>query len=567
MAMRPTQVLRWAWDAIAGAIVQPPSANAEAGFTTAQRPPAQWFNALFNNVFSWVDFLRGPHVEHWTRVAWGTSPGSYDATSPVLLAVDAYTTDAVGAAYRYAIAGWETTGPTSTLHVSQRGNTWTRRTNTPGALGKPTALALSRGGASDLWLMADDASQIFYTAVDAGGAGGAIGSAGGSWSTATVPGGMGDVVAIACADDGSAVAITGALGAYTTDGATWTNITEGSARTGNATDIVWDGVKFVYVCVDGKVYSCATAGGTFAHSATLPASGAWRLAAGESGCVLAHQYVSSAVEDFHYSDNSASSFAAVSPVSIEQADGTIPSVLRITKIAYNDGTWLATSTYAPFLWVSNDAETWLPLRMPVSGTDLALYNIAWDGGAWIVAGNGWVLQCPRGADPSGAALVASTTPATLSDAASLRGVTIATDAPADNDVLTYDLAQDRWEPRAPAAASLNVLSSPTVSTANATQTTCGTLAVATDTTVLLDVLVMAARDDGSTSVAWQLLVTATNVAGTLTVRGSVVVTGPTDAATTWGVTVDVSGTSLRVRVTGAAATAIDWSASASRVVI
>lgn len=118
-----------------------------------------------------------------------------------------------------------------------------------------------------------------------------------------------------------------------------------------------------------------------------------------------------------------------------------------------------------------------------------------------------------------------------------------------------------------AVTATNLLSSPTAATADATQTTCGTLAVATGTTVLLDVMVLAAKTDRSTSCAWRLLVTATNVAGTLTIRGSVLVTGPTDAATTWDATVAVSGTSLRVRVTGEAAVNIDWSAAATAVVI
>ena len=45
-----------------------------------------------------------------------------------------------------------------------------------------------------------------------------------------------------------------------------------------------------------------------------------------------------------------------------------------------------------------------------------------------------------------------------------------------------------------------------------------------------------------------------------------VVVTPDDPGSAWAATVDVSGTSIRVRVTGAAATSLDWIAAGSLLV-
>jgi hypothetical protein len=77
----------------------------------------------------------------------------------------------------------------------------------------------------------------------------------------------------------------------------------------------------------------------------------------------------------------------------------------------------------------------------------------------------------------------------------------------------------------------------------------------------VELLVTAARSDLSAACGWKLYVTVVNTAGAVSlVSGGALIVGPTDGATTWAVTVDVSGTALRLRVTGAAATTIDWTA-------
>lgn len=442
---RPTQVPRWAWGNSAS-LVQPPTLSAAGGFTTAQRPPAPWFNWQFNALGAWVDYLRSPNVESWVRIAWATSPGSYDSSSPVLLAVDATTTDVTGAAYRMVIAGWET-GPTSTLHVSQRGNAWTRRTNLPGGFSKPTALAHLSNAAR--WVIADDTPAVWYAPHDAGAGTSPVGGSSSGWvsCSGTSDDGSGALTAVKAfaSNTSQAIAITTAGGLWSADGVTWAAISESTSRTGNGLDVVWDGANFVYVTSAGEIYASPTASGSFALKTTLAGGAAdWRLAVGASGEVLAYVRNSGSVLDLYRSTNSGTSWSALTPVAPNGDDGATRTVIRLSCVRGHDGVWVATSTVAPFLWVSNDATNWTPLRMPVSGAG-ALQAVAWDGGAWVAAGNGWIIQCPRGADPSAGDYVADSTPSTLADAASLRGRRIETGTPSNGDTLVWNSSTELWE--------------------------------------------------------------------------------------------------------------------------
>lgn len=447
MAQRPNFMQRWGYGAAPGALVQPPDGTAAAGFATAQRPPAQYFNWLFSNAFAWADYLRGPNVEHWTRTAWGTSPATYDDPTKMFLAVDTVTVDAVGAAYRYVIVGQETSGTLLTARVSRRGNEWTRRTNTTvTATLAPTALAI----ASSRWLLGADDATIHIATADAGGATGPVGNgSAGDWSAASTPGGMTNVVAFAVRSATEAFALTDDGGVISVDnGNTWTAYTgtSGTARSGNGSDCLWTGSAYVFVTTDGQIYASSTLGGTFAYKTDLGATFTWRLATDGNGGVLAYRAGNGSSLDIFWSADSGATWETITPSS---------AFIRLQRIRYHEGTWLACSTVAPFLWASNDHETWIKLRMPVSGTDLALYDLAWDGGAWIVVGNGWTLQCPRGMDPSDADSVweSGTTESTLVDAAYLRGNEVSDAPPSDGDVLTWDNAAGVWEPVAPSGGA------------------------------------------------------------------------------------------------------------------
>ena len=110
----------------------------------------------------------------------------------------------------------------------------------------------------------------------------------------------------------------------------------------------------------------------------------------------------------------------------------------------------------------------------------------------------------------------------------------------------------------------STLAPSTVHTDDATVTTLESIPTTTDKGHAIDLLVTAVQGDRSAQVAWRILATVTNAAGVCTVR-DVVVT-PSDPGSAWVATVDVSGTSIRVRVTGAAATSLDWIAAGSLLV-
>lgn len=447
---RPGYLQRWGYAASVGALVQPPDGSAGAGFSTAQRPPAQWFNWCFANWADWINFLRGANHEHWTRTAWGTSPSTFDANLPLFLAVDTETADAVGAAYRYVIAGQETGTPnTAALRVSQRGNAWTRLTNvTATSSAVPCALAyVPNPAASGSWLLGCDDASINYCAADAGGGTGPVGSGSGNWSVSSTPGGMTDVVAFAVKEATKIFALTVDGGVQSTDqGITWTAYagTSGTARSGNGSDACWTGNAFLFVTTDGQIYKSATVGGVFAYVTDLGGTATWQLATDGDGGVLAYRVNSGSLLDIFWSADDGATWETITPTA---------GFLRIQRVRHHAGTWLACSTVAPFLWSSNDHETWRKLRMPV-GTDAALYDIAWDGGAWICAGNGFVIQCPRGHDPGDAddAWSPGASSAPLVDAGYLRGVEVSSTAPTSGQTLVYNSTGGVWEPSSAGAS-------------------------------------------------------------------------------------------------------------------
>jgi len=587
-------VPRWATSSVAQ-LVQPPTGDAADGFDVEEEPPAQWFNWLLHNYGRWIDFLRGAHVEHWTRVAWGTSPARFNSTSLLRLAVDTATVDSVGAAYRYVVAGVEPDG-TAALRVSQRGNEWEARRNLPAGAGAPTAL----GVAGSNWLVGLDDGTIHYGAVDDGTTAGPVASAAVGWSTASVPGSPTQVQAFACNPVGGRVfALTTAGGLYSDNsGATWTAFTEsGTARSGNGLDAVYTGSLWALISQSGQVYASSD-GATFVYKATVAVwSGEWRIAADAAGKLVAWRAEQSSALDLYTSTDGGVTWTAVTPAGATLA--------YLTGLRFADGTWMATSSRAPWLLVSNDLVSWRALRPPVSATGPAsLRALAWDGGAWVAAGNGFVLHCPRGSDPTPGDLVVDDSPGTLTDAASLRGRLISTTAPTNGQVYAWNSSTLRWtavtpssggttsplttngdlwfysttDARLPIGTTAQVLTvasglpawrslpwathtSTGVQTTDATQTTCGSYTTSSNSAVTIKLLVTALKSDFSASSGWELTVTARNAGGTVTLEGGgAIIVGPTDTGTAWSVTVDVSGADVRLRVTGAAATTVDWTA-------
>lgn len=60
MATKPTTLPRWAEDTGGNQvnISTPPSGKQDVGWLTAEKPPSQWFNYLFNLIYRWCAYLR-----------------------------------------------------------------------------------------------------------------------------------------------------------------------------------------------------------------------------------------------------------------------------------------------------------------------------------------------------------------------------------------------------------------------------------------------------------------------------------------------------------------------------
>lgn len=104
----------------------------------------------------------------------------------------------------------------------------------------------------------------------------------------------------------------------------------------------------------------------------------------------------------------------------------------------------------------------------------------------------------------------------------------------------------------------------TVNTTNATQTTAATFAIASGNTYLIEARITARRTGGSAGTAedgasYVRRGTYTTKSGTVTLMGSVQTIG-TDAEdqAAWDATLDISGSNVRVRVTGATNNNITW---------
>lgn len=595
---RPAQVPRWAWDASAD-LVQPPAGSAKMGFGAQEEPPAQWFNWVWNAHGAWIDFLRGPGVERWTRNAWSGSPASFDAPSlpsiPVVAwDVDATTEDTGGAAYRYAVVGTET-GPAYTMYVSQRGNAWTRRTLPGTVVDSPTALAV----AGSRWVLGDGAGVIHHGVVDDGTGVGPM-AGGTAFAAASLPGTLAAIKAFA-AGSSRVFCLTNDAGVYSDDdGQNWSAYSvSGTARSGDGTSAVWDGNYYVFCTATGQVYNSAE-GAAFAYKSTLGAATKWRLAAGDSGEVVAWRRNESTAHTLKRSVDSGASWTDITPT---QSGATI----RITDLKWHGGVWIATSSYAPFLWVSNDLQSWRALRPPVSGS-AALYAVAWDGGAWAAVGNGFTLLCDRAADPADGLYVALDVPSTLADAGSLRGLLVSSTAPTNGQVLAWNSGTSRWTPTTIATSSSptttrgdiirrgasaderlalgtsgyvlssdgtdvvwvktpgpwETFTSGGVTTTDDTTTTCGATYAPTAGGHFVEIHVRAETSDLATCAAWVVRAHVKNVSSTVTISGSgggdVSVDGPVGDAVAWTVALDVSGGAVRLRVTGALATTIDWTA-------
>ncbi len=100
-----------------------------------------------------------------------------------------------------------------------------------------------------------------------------------------------------------------------------------------------------------------------------------------------------------------------------------------------------------------------------------------------------------------------------------------------------------------------------VQTADGTQTTCGSYTIALATVVNITAYIEAYSAAAGDAKVFQLAGGIERIAGGAVILGSVlnlITAQGTAGATTWAATMDVSGNDVRVRVTGALATTIEW---------
>lgn len=608
---------RFAWSASAD-LVEPISSIADDGFPAAYRPPAQWFNYLFHYSLAWSDFLRGPGWGAWTRAAHGGSAATF--TSITGLAVDIDDTRARAQRYRYAITG-AASGPAAKIAVSRNGLTWQDR-DVPTSADSLAGIAqvgvywVTWGlvGATDTaWSTpVHDGSSASAIGASSASDWTAVAALGGLPLRGIVDGG-GDIYALRRGGAGQYNVVGSA-----NDGTTWpySGATSWGSGSGRATSIAYDDSRSRHIVASsiGQVASLPplstfpTGGGALGTMSGIAADARVQLVVGGPSDARTLLAWASYRED---------GTTALSATQLwRSTDGgttwsaiTVPTAwgATITDIAHVDGSWIATQSAAPYLWRSDDdGQNWERLPLPVAEeSSWALYRAAYADGQIVATGLTWTVYSTR-ASATSPGTWTSREPSYLADAGYLRGRTIATTAPSSGQVYTWNSGTSQWEPTSASSFTVTTtrgdiivrgasvdqrlavgasgrylrsdgtdpgwstipstdvtglpwsdrISPATVQTTDATTTTLKSYTTTTGKGHALDLIVSATQSDRSAQVVFKILASVTNAAGTCTVR-DVVIT-PTDPASTWVATVDVSGTDIRVRVTGAGGTTIDW---------
>lgn len=559
---------QWAHAALSGRVIVPLAGKAAEGYEAEEAVPAGWFNYHLNLTGQWLGYLAGPSLTTWASHLLPEGDSAF--ATPMRAAVDAVTEDGTEAQYRYIIATHDTTG--SCVLVSRRGQEWVLRRNFPGT---PTDFL----GATFAYFNAVvwSAGAIYYTFCDdpghptSGVGASALRDPGIDWTAATLPASPGTIRDVTGnTNNGSAVASTSTKILFSNDyGGTWADSGTTGRQSGRAIVVGLGahvtGVEISSDAGDGYIVRTVNLLGAWAHVQTLTGTGSatsWRLAVGptnDDGDVTFVAFKTGISNpNVHVSTDDGLTWTPVV---------TDAALQYLTSLAYRDGVWVATSIRAPFALTSSDLDHWTSLPVPIGEADADLYDVAYGSGAWLLVAVDRVLRGAPAVDPSPEGYSPNTSASALADAGALRGYRISTTAPTDGQALLYVSSTGRWTPATlPAAPTLpwsSAAAPATVQTTDATVTTLATIPTTTDKGLTLQVLVSATKSDRSAIVSWLWLVTITNVAGTVTVHDSLAL-GPTDPAAahvdgTAPVVFDVSGTSVRVRVKGVAATTVDWS--------
>lgn len=440
MSKRPSRLLAWAYDAISGAVVEPPGGLSAAGWVKDTRPPAPYMNFLFNVAASWINFLRGPNIANWSRATPITAFSDTTNIPRRIIAVDTVTHDGDTAAWRYVAVGNGTGGdPARQIWCSRRGDAWVRRTNLPVGVDGPLVgcafvsastgwVCWTTGGSGD--------GQIFFTAA---GNSGAVGTDGVDWTASTLPGGAADVVGVVGCNASRIAAITADDILTSTDGAAnFTAATLTGSFTGDGLDIVWSGQSFVALTSNEIFRSSNNVSATWARSTLPETSTRHRLATDGAGTVCVYAAGESTVQNLLVSTDHGATWDTVPGAT---------GMKNLKHIAYGDGVWIASSSVAPYLWQSNDLVKWVRLAPPVvESGNLAPLGAVYADARWLAVGNGFMLSTLRGVDPTPGAFVPNDDAPVVADAGYLRGRKVSTTAPTDTQTLAWNASTSVWEP-------------------------------------------------------------------------------------------------------------------------
>lgn len=430
----PSRYLRWAFDAIAGALIEPPTGVREVGYATGQRPPAQWFNYWFNELGGWLDFLRGPPITNWTRYEFdpedGDVVGGFD--------IDTTTPDTAPFA-RFVIAVKDnTTSVLERVYVSYRGFNYVEQTNFNAA---PTGTFTSIQCLGGWWLLA--VSDKFYTTpADDGVTASALKASGGNWIAQAIA----NVRRFAYNDAGLWIGVVG------TDPATWIDATDPEAFdafastgtvSGEGKDIAWDGTYFVSVTDDGEIWRTTGTGVNFTKSATLASTGDWRLAVSVAEeKILAYKFTGTAA--YVSIDHGVTWTAVTFPLS---------GAATVKQVWYDDGSWYLLSTHYPVLWTSNDLVTWKAAVLPFTQAGMAVGGTGSDVPGYGASGRGLIMLMSNALiyhshlarDATTGDPVSFNSPVALSDAAYFDGNPLELGvSPDEGQVFAWDVATQQY---------------------------------------------------------------------------------------------------------------------------
>jgi hypothetical protein len=423
-------------------VVEPTELIRSGGYLPNQRPAAPHQNWLHRQAGDWIDFLRGPGTSNWRR-------RSFSIGSTLLgVATDNVTT----------LGGTPTPGPirrilsiqsldaTAALWASERGERWKNIADGDAIEASgPTCVAFT----GSRWIVGTSVDGKLYWSWPSGGLLGAAAiDEDAAWAAATIPAGLGQIVALAYDGDETIVAITADAILYSTDnGGVYTEATyAGDPITGAFTSVVFDGTAWIAITLDGEVVRTTVPSSDWTRDDDTLPSGDWRLRT-DTFTVVAFE-VNGSGFDLYLSTDSGVSFSALTLPSAEN-----DSFSALIDLQFLDSQWWLVQSKLPGLSASNDVRdplAWVPLTFPVYSDAAPAKTITIAEGAFSLffssLSSSYVLQSIRAADTSPGPWTPYNAPTALHDAAYLRGNLVADTTPIDGDVIAWDDSADEYQP-------------------------------------------------------------------------------------------------------------------------